>query len=136
MKNKKVDDYNTPVSQLKDFIDKIKQDEKERESFYNFFDELQKDYYSYIKNEYDKQSAFDHKEIIGMLKLYLTRQTKVENIEAITRDMVDAAFIEWFNKNAWEKLPEKEIKQSLKIFFQFIKEKKGIINQAVLDFFC
>ncbi len=135
MKKKKVDDCNTPLSQFKDFIDKIKHDEKDRESFYNYFDELLKDYYSYLKKEHDKQTAFDHKEIIGMLKLYLTWQTKVEKIEEVTRGMVDTVFFEWFNKNAWEKLSEKEIKDSLKLFFQFLKEQKGIVNQDIIDFF-
>ena len=132
MKNKKVNN-NDPASQLKDYINKIKQNEKERQPFYNYFDELQKDFYTSLKTKYDKQTAFNHKEIIGMLKLYLTWKTKIEKVESVTNDMAGKSFFEWFNKNSWEKLSEKELIQTLKIFFQYLKDAKGIINQKVLD---
>jgi len=134
MKNKKVDNNNTPVSQLKNFINEIKQNEKERQPFYNYFDELQKDFYVFLKTKYDKQTAFNNKEIIGMLKLYLTWNTKVENIETITKEMVGKDFFDWFNKNSHEKLSENKLKKTLKIFFQFLKDNRGIVNQKVLDF--
>ena len=134
MKNKKVDN-NTPVSQLKDYINKIKQNEKERQPFYNYFEELQKDFYIILKTKYDKQTAFRNKEIIGMLKLYLTWNTKVEKVEEINKNMVGKDFFDWFNKNSYEKLSENKLKQALKIFFQYLKESKGIVNQKVLDSF-
>ena len=135
MKSKKVDNNNTPVSQLKDYINEIKQNEKKREPFYDYFDELQKDFYVFLKTKYDKQTAFSNKEIIGMLKLYLSWNTKVESIEAITKEMVGKDFFDWFNKNSHEKLSENKLKKTLKIFFQYLKENKGIVNQKVLDSF-
>ena len=132
MKNKKVDN-NTPVSQLKNYINEIKQNEKERQPFYNYFDELQKDFYIILKTKHDKQTAFNNKEIIGMLKLYLTWNTKVESVEEINKKMVDKDFFDWFNKNSLEKLSENKLKKMLKMFFQFLKDNRGIVNQKVLD---
>ena len=53
--------------------------------------------------------------------------------EEITPDMVGNVFYEWYNRNVLDDLTKKEIRLSLKIFFNYLKEEKKIINQEVLD---
>ena len=134
MKKENVKKDNVASSQLQDYINQLNQQDEGRTSFYDYFDGLQKDFYVYLKTKYDKETAFKHKDIIGMLKLYLGRNTKIGKVEEITPDMVGNVFYEWYNRNVLDDLTKKEIRLSLKIFFNYLKDEKGIINQEVLDY--
>src|SRR4030042_5662405 len=133
MKKENVKKDNVTSSQLQDYINQLNQQDEGRTSFYDYFDGLQKNFYVYLKTKYDKETAFRHKNIIGMLKLYLSRNTKIGKVEEITTDMVGNVFYEWYNRNVLNDLTKKEIRLSLKIFFNYLKEEKKIINQGVLD---
>src|SRR4030042_7208691 len=133
MKKENVKKDNVTASQLQDYINLLDQQDEGCTSFYDYFDGLQKDFYTYLKTKYDKETAFKHKDIIGMLKLYLGRNAKIGKVEEITTDMVGNVFYEWYNRNVLDDLTKKEIRLSLKIFFNYLKDEKRIINQEVLD---
>ena len=133
MKKENVKKDNVTASQLQDYINQLNQQDEGRTSFYDYFDGLQKDFYVYLKTKYDKETAFKHKDIIGMLKLYLSGNTKIGKAEEITPDMVGNVFYEWYNRNVLDDLTKKEIRLTLKIFFNYLKEEKKIINQGILD---
>src|SRR4030043_2456367 len=99
MKNKNDKKDNVTASQLQDYINQLDQQDEGRTSFYDYFDGLQKDLYVYLKTKYDKETAFKHKDLIEMLKLYLSRNTKVGKVEEITTDMMGNVFYEWYNRN-------------------------------------
>src|SRR4030042_5412854 len=100
MKKENVKKDNVTASQLQDYINQLDQQDEGCTSFYDYFDGLQKDFYAYLKTKYDKETAFKHKDIIGMFKLYLSGNTKIGKAEEITPDMVGNVFYLLVNKKS------------------------------------
>jgi hypothetical protein len=56
----------------------------------------------------------------------------VEKIEDITKGMVNTHFKDWWRRKVWDSTTPNQLEVSLRKFFVFLAEDKGIVNEKVL----
>ena len=64
---------------------------------------------------------------------FISRQTDVEDIEEITKGIVNTHFRQWYKRKVLDAATVNDLRVALRKFFQFLETEKGIQNAKVLD---
>jgi site-specific recombinase XerD len=64
---------------------------------------------------------------------FICQHTDVEQLEEITRGMVNSHFRSWYKKKVWDSATDNDLRVALRKFFQFLATEKGITNQKAMD---
>lgn len=121
------------ADELDKYIKELKEDEKKREPFDNYFNSLKKKFFEYLKKKHDKKTAKKQIGIIGMFGLFLSMRTGIEKIEEVTKNMANDDFWIWYNRNALNDLTKKEIREIINSFFSFLDKENGAGRKRFLS---
>jgi hypothetical protein len=84
-----------------------------------------------LAHQYAPKTVRKHAAIIALFIAFVCWDTDVRRIEELTRGMAKSAFRQWYLRKVGDRT-ESELKITIKKFFQFLAQAKGITNEAVL----
>jgi hypothetical protein len=93
-----------------------------------------RDFERALAHQYAPKTVRKHMAIIALFIDFVCWDTDVCRIEEITRGIANSAFRQWYLRKVGNRT-ESELKTTLKKFFQFLAQEKGITNAAVLKSF-
>jgi site-specific recombinase XerD len=117
--------------EIKDYLQLMKQAEKEKEPFREMLDRLNQEFEAYLTEQFSAKTARKHSCKIALFIDFLCGNTDVKSIDEITRGIANSHFRKWYMSKIGD-CSESELKSTIKKFFQFLAEKKGIRNEKVL----
>lgn len=118
---------------LDDYLQALEAGEKAREPFRQYMNALNTELASYLAAKYVPKTVRKHTGIVDLFIEFICRHTDVEQLEEITRGMVNSHFRRWYKKKVWDSATDNDLRVALRKFFQFLATEKGITNQKALD---
>lgn len=119
--------------QLDDYLQALEAAEKARAPFIQYMNALNAEFAEYLATKYVKKTVSKHAGIVDMFIEFIYRNTDVEQLEEITRGMVNSHFRSWYKKKIWDSATDNDLRVALRKFFQFLATEKGITNQKAMD---
>lgn len=119
--------------QLDDYLQALDAAQKAREPFRQYMNALNAHFAEYLATKYVKKTVNKHTGIVDMFIEFICRHTDVEQLEEITRGMVNSHFRSWYKKKVWDSATDNDLRVALRKFFQFLATEKGITLQKALD---
>lgn len=116
-----------PGDKLDEYIKGVEEAERKRAPFREYLQSLNEEFTGYLLEKYSERTAGKHTFIVAMFIDFLCSQTDVQNIEEITRGMVNTHFKNWWQRKVWSSSTPNDLRVALKKFFRFLAEKKGIV---------
>ncbi len=120
---------------IQDYLKLLQEAERQREPFRNAMDELNEEFHEHLLTRFKRNTARKHTMIVDLFIEFLCRHTDVERVEDITRGMANTHFKNWWKKKVWNSMTPEQIRVSLKKFFTFLANEKGMVNEKVLNSF-
>jgi site-specific recombinase XerD len=117
--------------EIKDYLQLMKQAEKEKEPFREMLDRLNQEFEAYLTEQFSVKTARKHSCKTALFIDFLCWNTDVKSIDEITKGIANSYFRKWYMSKIGD-CSESELKSAIKKFFQFLAEKKGIRNEKVL----
>jgi hypothetical protein len=96
---------------------------------------LNEEFHEHLLTKFKRNTARKHTMIVDLFIELLCRHTDVERVEDITRGMANTHFKQWWKKKVWNSMTPEQIRVSLKKFFTFLANEKGMVNEKVLHSF-
>lgn len=123
-----------PGDKIDEYLEMLKKAEEERKPFVEKCDVILDEFYDYLINEkrLSKKTANRHCQIIDLFNEFLARQTDVWDYSEVTRGIANTYFKQWYKRKVWGGPETDKIPITMKKFFVFLKEKKGMCNKKVL----
>lgn len=121
-----------PGNKIDEYFELLKEAEKQREPFKQYLIQLNEDFYQYLASKFTEKTANKHSGIIGVFIDFICGYTDVEDINEITKGMVNTHFKQWWKRKVWDSTTPDQLKVALKKFFTFLAAEKGIVNEKVL----
>ena len=122
-----------PGDKIDEFLEALQEAEAARAPFRESLEQLKQEFEAYLAAKYTKKTVRKHSSIVDLFIHFICGYTDVENIEEITKGMVNSHFRRWYKKKVWDSATESDLRVALKKFFQFLATEKGITNQKVLN---
>ena len=119
--------------QLDDYLQALEAAEKARASFRQYMNALNVEFAEYLAAKYVPKTVRKHTSIVDMFIEFICQHTDVEQVEEITRGMVNSHFRSWYKKKVWDEATDNDLRVALRKFFQFLATEKGITNQKAMD---
>jgi len=121
-----------PGDKIDEFFKVMKEAEEKREPFRQSLLSLNQEFHQFLLTKYSERTAQKHTSIVELFVDFVCRQTDVEEIEGITRGMVNTHFKKWWKRKVWDSTSPDELTVALRKFFLFLSEEKKIVNEKVL----
>ena len=123
-----------PADKIDDYLEMLEKAEEERRPFVEKCDATLDEFYDYLVNEkgFSEKTANSHCFIISTFNEFLARQTDVWDYSEVTKGIANTYFKRWYKRKVWGGPSIERIPVSIRRFFLFLKEKKGIHNKKVL----
>ena len=123
-----------PGDKIDEYIEMLEKAEEERKPFVEKCEAILEEFYDYLVNEkgLSEKTADDHCFVISMFNEFLAWQTDVCDYSEVTKGIANTYFKQWYRRKVWGGPSIERIPVSMKKFFLFLKEKKGIHNKKVL----
>jgi len=122
-----------PRDQLDDYLQAKDAAEKARAPFRQYMNALNAEFAEYLAGKYVPKTVRKHTSIVDLFIEFICQHTDVEQLEEITRGMVNSHFRSWYKKKVWDSATDNDLRVALSKFFQFIATEKGITNQKAMD---
>lgn len=119
--------------QLDDYLQALEAATEARAPFREHMNALNAEFAEYLATKYVKKTVSKHTAIVDMFIEFICRHTDVEQLEEITRGMVNSHFRSWYKKKVWDEATDNDLRVALRKFFQFLATEKGITNQKAMD---
>ena len=97
------------------------------------FRRLRGDFCRTLARQYSPRTVHRHRQILQVFCDYLCDETAVTRLEQVTKGMVNSGFRRWYHHTVWDRTSDSELRTTLKKFFCFLAQKKGIENVRVLE---
>jgi site-specific recombinase XerD len=123
-----------PGDKMEEYLQALQESGEEREPFQKFLTELNREFSEYLAQQFSARTARGHSHKIGLFIDFLCWNTDVRSIEEITKGIANSHFKRWYMSKIGD-CSESELKASLKKFFQFLAQQRGIRNEEVLKSF-
>ena len=121
-----------PLEKFGDYLKIVEEAQKKREPFRLQLVELNEEFHEYLLMKYTERTARKHSTITDLFIEFICRQTDVENIDEITRGMVNTHFKKWWKRKIWDSTTPDQLRVALKKFFTFLATEKGIVNEKAM----
>ena len=121
-----------PGDKIDEFLQIMKETEERREPFRQFMTHLNEEFHDSLVAKFSERTAQKHSFIVEMFIEFVCRHTDVERIEDITKGMVNTHFKQWWKRKVWDSTTPDQITASLKKFFLFLAQEKGIVNEKAM----
>ena len=124
-----------PGDKLDEFLELMKQAEEERKPFVEKCEATRDEFYDYLVDEkgLTKRTADRHCDVIYLFNEFLARQTDVGDYSEVTKGIANTHFKQWYKRKVLGGVSLEKIPISIRKFFVFLKEKKGIHNKKILE---
>jgi site-specific recombinase XerD len=93
-----------------------------------------RDFARALAQQYASTTVRKHTTILALFIEFVSWQTDVQRIEEMTRGIANSAFRQWHLSKVGDRT-ESELKTTVRKFFEFLAQAKGIRNEAVLQSF-
>ena len=124
-----------PLDKIEEYLKHMQGAEEKREPFRQFMTDLNEDFYESQIAKFSEQTAQQHSFVVEMFIEFICKHTDVERIEDISKGMVNIHFKQWWKKKVWDSTTPDQIATSLKKFFLFLAQEKGIVNEKAMKGF-
>ena len=121
-----------PGDKIDEFLQIMKETEERREPFRQFMTHLNEEFHDSLVAKFSERTARKHSMVVEMFIEFISRHTDVERIEDITKGMVNTHFKQWWKRKVWDATTPDQITTSLKKFFLFLAQEKGIVNEKAM----
>jgi site-specific recombinase XerD len=122
-----------PGDQFDDYLQALEAATEARAPFRQYMNALNAEFASYLAAKYVPKTVRKHTSIVDMFIEFICQHTDVEQLEEITRGMVNSHFRSWYKKKVWDSATDNDLRVALSKFFQFLATEKGITNQKAMD---
>ncbi|MDI6916276.1 MAG: site-specific integrase [Thermoplasmatales archaeon] len=123
-----------PGDKIEEYLEMLKKAEEKRKPFVDKCEAILDEFYDYLVDEkgLSERTANSYYQVIHIFNEFLARQTDVWDYSEVTRGIVNTYFKQWYKRKVWGGQGIERIPVSIKKFFLFLKEKKGIHNKKIL----
>jgi site-specific recombinase XerD len=121
-----------PGNQMDVYLEALGQFERAKEPLRTQLEQYTRDFARTLAQQYAPKTVRKHTAILALFIEFVSWQTDVQRIEEITRGIANSAFRQWYLRKVGDRT-ESELKTTLRKFFQFLAQAKGIRNEAVLQ---
>lgn len=123
-----------PGDKLEEYVEMLKKAEEKRQPFVDKCEAILDEFYDYLVDEksLSERTANSHYQVIHIFNEFLARQTDVWDYSEVTKGIANTYFKQWYKRKVWGGPKTERIPISIRKFFIFLKEKKGIHNVKVL----
>ena len=121
-----------PGNQMDAYLEALGQFEREKEPLRTQLEQYARDFARTLAQQYAPKTVRKHTAILALFIEFVSWQTDVQRIEEITRGIANSAFRQWYLRKVGDRT-ESELKTTLRKFFQFLAQAKGIRTEAVLQ---
>ena len=123
-----------PGDKIEEYLEMVKEAEEKRKPFVEKCEAILDEFYDYLVDEkgLSERTANSHYQVIHIFNEFLARQTDVWDYSEVTKGIANTYFKQWYKRKVWGGPTTERIPVSIRKFFLFLKEKKGIHNKKVL----
>lgn len=121
-----------PADKLDEYFDAMAEAEAARKPFRDHFENLLQDFDTDLSTKYSNKTVKKHVGIVALFIEFICLQTDVEEIEEITKGMVNTHFRNWYKRKVWDTATENDLRVSLRKFFRYLAAEKNMVNQKAL----
>lgn len=122
-----------PGDKIQEYFQALQEAEAARAPFRESLEQLNQEFADYLATKYTPKTVRKHTGIVDLFIDFICVYTDVEQIEEITRGMVNSHFRSWYRRKVIDSATESDLRVALKKFFQFLATEKGITHQKVLN---
>lgn len=122
-----------PGDKLDEYFQALQQAEAARAPFRQALEDLNQEFSEFLALKYVPKTVRKHTTIVGLFIDFICGYTDVEQIEAITKGMVNSHFRSWYKRKVIDSATDSDLRVALRKFFQFLATEKSIVNPKVLD---
>ena len=122
-----------PGDKIEEFLQAAVEAEQARAPFREYLEGLQQEFEEHLSAKYGRKTVRKHADIVWLFIQFLCNYTDVEEIEEITRGMVNTHFRRWYKRKVLDAATADDLRVALKRFFQFLATEKGIQNPKVSE---
>lgn len=122
-----------PGDKIQEYFQALQEEEAARAPFRESLEQLNQEFADYLATKYTPKTVRKHTGIVDLFIDFICVYTDVEQIEEITRGMVNSHFRSWYRRKVIDSATESDLRVALKKFFQFLATEKGITHQKVLN---
>lgn len=121
-----------PGDQMDAYLDALGQFERAKAPLRTQLEQYARDFARTLAQQYAPKTVRKHTAILALFIEFVSWQTDVQRIEEITRGIANSAFRQWYLRKVGDRT-ESELKTTVRKFFEFLAQAKGIRNEAVLQ---
>lgn len=122
-----------PGDKIDEYFQALQQAEAARAPFREFLEQLNQEFVEFLAAKYVPKTVRKHTGIVDLFIHFICGYTDVEEIENITKGMVNSHFRSWYKRKVMDSATESDLRVALRKFFQFLATEKGMTHQKVLD---
>ena len=113
-----------PFDKIDEYFEHMKEAEKRWEPFKQHLTQLNEDFYQHLSVKFTEKTAKKHSGIVHLFIDFLCGYTDVEDINDITKGMVNTHFKQWWKRKVWDSTTPEQLKVALNKFFIFLANEK------------
>jgi site-specific recombinase XerD len=122
-----------PGDQIDQYLQAIEAAEAARLPFRQSLEQLNQEFAEFLAPKYVPKTVRKHTNIVDLFIHFICGYTDVENLEELTKGMVNSHFRSWYKRKVLDSATESELRVALRKFFQFLDTEKGQTYHKVLD---
>jgi site-specific recombinase XerD len=122
-----------PGDQIDQYLQAIEAAEAARLPFRQSLEQLNQEFAEFLATKYVPKTVRKHTNIVDLFIHFICGYTDVENLEELTKGMVNSHFRSWYKRKVLDSATESELRVALRKFFQFLDTEKGQTYHKVLD---
>jgi len=122
-----------PANQLEQYFESMQQAEAARAPFRQSLEQLNQEFGEFLATKYVPKTVRKHTGIVDLFIHFICGYTDVEQIEEITKGMVNSHFRSWYKRKVMDSATDSDLRVALRKFFQFLASEKGLAHQKILD---
>jgi site-specific recombinase XerD len=122
-----------PANQLEQYFESMQQAEAARAPFRQSLEQLNQEFGEFLATKYVPKTVRKHTGIVDLFIHFICGYTDVEQIEEITKGMVNSHFRSWYKRKVMDSATDSDLRVALRKFFQFLASEKGLTHQKILD---
>jgi hypothetical protein len=123
-----------PGDQMEAYFEALGQFEQAKAPLRQQLEHCARDFAQALAKQYAPKTVRKHTAILALFIDFVCWDTDVRGIDEITRGIANSHFRQWYQRKAGDRT-DSELKTTIKRFFHFLAEEKGIRNEAVLKSF-
>jgi site-specific recombinase XerD len=122
-----------PGDKIEQYFNALEQAEQARAPFRKSLEQLNHEFGEFLATKYVPKTVQKHTYIVDSFIHFICGYTDVEQLEDITKGMVNSHFRSWYKRKVIDSATESDLRVALRKFFQFLATEKGMTYQKALD---